>query len=276
MSIRTGFYLPNFGLFGDARLLSELAAEAEAAGWDGVFLWDHLQVTEPAVDPWVALAAMALATERLRLGPLVTPVPRRHIAKLAREIVTLDHLTNGRVIFGAGAGYSLLPDYTSFGDAGDARQRAAKLDEGLGVLAQLWSGAAVNFNGEHYQIDTPGFARPVQQPRVPIWTAATHGAARPLARAARWDGLICAAQYGLEVEADDVATMVQRVRQTRADDIPFEVIRFGQTAGPEDTETVTACAQAGVTWWIEYTYPNPTTLEATRARIAQGPPFIAG
>ncbi|MHC9295762.1 LLM class flavin-dependent oxidoreductase [Mycobacterium sp. LTG2003] len=272
--MQAGFYIPNFGCWGDARILGDLAHEAEDCGWDGLFLWDHLQVIEPTVDPWIALTVMALRTRRLRLGTLVTPVPRRHIAKLAREVSTLDQLSGGRMIFGAGAGYALLPDYAAFGDITDARQRAVRLDEGLGVLADLWSGAAVDHHGEHFDVTTDGFAPPAQRPRVPVWTAATHGASKPLARAARWDGMICAAQYGLDVEPAVLRDMVQAVERIRGATAGFDVVRFGQTGDATDNATVTACAEAGATWWMEYTFPTITTLEATRERLHAGPPRV--
>jgi alkanesulfonate monooxygenase SsuD/methylene tetrahydromethanopterin reductase-like flavin-dependent oxidoreductase (luciferase family) len=223
------------------------------------------------------LTAMALRTSSIRLGTLVTPVPRRHIAKLAREVSTLDRLANGRMILGAGAGYALLPDYSAFGDVTDARVRAARLDEGLEVLAALWSGDPVEHRGSHFTVSTEGFAPPVQRPRVPVWTAATHSTVTPIARAARWDGMICAARYGLEVEAADVQEMVAAVTGHRAEAGhcgPFDVIRFGQTADASDVTTVSACEQAGATWWMEYTFPTLTTLAQTRERLHKGPPRL--
>lgn len=255
-------------------MLAELARDAEIAGWDGVFLWDHLEVIEPTVDPWIALAAMAIATSTIRLGTLVTPVPRRHVAKLAREVGTLDQLSAGRVIFGAGAGYAALPDYSAFGDSGTATERAAKLDEALTVLDQLLSGGAVEHDGPHYQVRTNGFTPTVQRPRVPIWTATTKSATNPLARAARWDGMICADEYGLEVEPGDLAAMLEKVTALRGTGSPFDVIRFGHTEGPRDTSVVHACREAGATWWMEYTFPRITDIEGTRRRVRQGPPAV--
>ena len=188
--MKFGFYTPNFDYCGDAKLLAELAYEAEQAGWDGFFIWDYLQVIDPAADPWVALVAMAVRTERIRLGPLVTPVPRRHIAKLAREVITLDHLWNGRVILGVGAGYASLPDYAAFGDGADARVRAAELDEGLEVLAELMSGNPVQHHGEHYQVECSAFQPSLQRPHVPLWVAASWPSKKPLERAAQWDGVV--------------------------------------------------------------------------------------
>ncbi|MFD8098457.1 LLM class flavin-dependent oxidoreductase [Nocardia fluminea] len=273
--MKMGLYLPNFGCCGEAAVLAELAREAEDAGWDGVFVWDHLQVVEPTADPWIALTAMAIATSTIRLGTLVTPVPRRHIAKLAREVSTLDQLSSGRVVLGAGAGYSALPDYSAFGDTGTAAERAAKLDESLTVLDQLWSGNPVEHDGPHYQVKTDGFTPTVQRPRVPIWTAATKSAAKPLARAARWDGVICADAYSLEVEPDDLKVMVEKVKTARNLDTPLDVIRFGRTKNPKDTSVVEACALAGATWWMEYTFPHITDIEGTHKRVRQGPPRVA-
>src|SRR5262245_2261037 len=161
--MKFGFYTPNFDFCGDARVLAELAREAEDAGWDGYFIWDHLQFGEPTADPWVALTAMALRTQRIRLGPLVTPVPRRHIAKLAREVITLDHLSGGRVVLGVGAGFPGLPDYGAFGDSGDPKIRAARLDEGLEVLTALWSGEPVKHHGVYYRVECGAFSRPCRR-----------------------------------------------------------------------------------------------------------------
>ncbi len=178
-----------------------------------MFLWDHPQVVEPAADPWIALTAMTLATERVRLGTLVTPVPRRHIAKLARELGTLDQLSGGRMVLGAGAGYSALPDYAAFGDSSD-----------------------------------------------------------PAVRAARWDGVICADTYGLEIEPDALRAMVDDVTARRSPGAPFDVIRFGHTDGASDDALVRACAQAGATWWMESSFPALAGIDEVRDRLRDGPP----
>src|SRR5215211_309557 len=131
--MRYAINMPHFGPFGDPRRLAELAREAEQAGWDGFFLWDHLLFEQPLpmVDPWVAMAAMAMTTERIKLGALVTPLPRRRPRKLAREIVTLDHLSNGRLIVGVGIGGDWWGEYSAFGESPDDKLHAAMLDEGL-------------------------------------------------------------------------------------------------------------------------------------------------
>jgi alkanesulfonate monooxygenase SsuD/methylene tetrahydromethanopterin reductase-like flavin-dependent oxidoreductase (luciferase family) len=267
-----GFYTPNFGFCGDARLLADLAYEAEETGWDGFFIWDQLQYIEPAADPWIALAAMAMRTKRIRLGPLITPVPRRHVAKLAREVVTLDHLSGGRVIFGVGAGYPAFPEYTAFGDSGDGKVRAAMLDEGLEVLAGLWSGNPVKHHGIHYRIDCAAFQPALQKPRVPVWVAATWPSRKPLRRAACWDGVAPMGPAGLDVEQDDLRRIVRYVREQRAGGGQYDVVKFGQTKDPHDTAKVEACAEAGATWWLEYILTWNTSLAATRARLHKGPP----
>lgn len=109
---------PNFGDYSEPRLLAELAKEAEDAGWDGFFLWDHIGADWPlpVADPWIALAAMAMTTRRIKLGPLVTPLPRRRPWKLARETATLDHLSHGRLILGVGIGSDRAHEYSCFAE----------------------------------------------------------------------------------------------------------------------------------------------------------------
>jgi alkanesulfonate monooxygenase SsuD/methylene tetrahydromethanopterin reductase-like flavin-dependent oxidoreductase (luciferase family) len=189
--MRHGVYLPNFDLFGEAGVLVELASLAEASGWDGFFIWDHLQWpdAEPAVDPWVALGAIAANTDRLRLGPMVTPLPRRDIVKLARETASVDRLSGGRLVLGVGLGWEGIPEWDSFGHEPDKRVRAEILDEGLDVLAALWSGEPVDHRGAHFQVVTPGMAPPAQVPRVPVWVGGGWPATRPFRRAAQWDGV---------------------------------------------------------------------------------------
>jgi alkanesulfonate monooxygenase SsuD/methylene tetrahydromethanopterin reductase-like flavin-dependent oxidoreductase (luciferase family) len=276
--IKYGFITTNFDYCGEARLLAELAREAEGAGWDGFFVWDHIQWGgEPTVDPWVALAAMAMTTERIRLGPMITPLPRRHIAKLARETVSLDRLSKGRLILGVGAGAKEHPEYTAFGDFGDPKTRASRLDEGLEVLTALWSGKPVKHAGKFYRAETEGFAPPLQQPRIPIWVAATWPHRKPLARAARWDGLApihSGAVEGKLVTPDELAQMIAVTRELRSQDGPFDVAQFGVTSDAEDTAQVGAYAEAGATWWVEGVFTWLMDLDYPRRRIRSGPPRI--
>ena len=270
--MKFGFYTPNFDFCGNARTLAELAAEAEGSGWEGFFLWDHLQFREPTVDPWIALAAMTMRTERLRLGTLVTPLPRRHLAKLAREVLSLDRLSDGRLTLGLGAGFESFPEYRAFGDEADPKVRAAMLDEGLEVLSRLLSGGPVKHSGTHYRVESEAWDPGVQTPRVPIWLAATWPARRPLRRAARWDGVALTGAAGLEVPLEDLRSSVRYIAELRSSSAPFDVVRFGRSRGSGDSEAAQASAEAGATWWLESIYPWETTLEATRERIRLGPP----
>jgi alkanesulfonate monooxygenase SsuD/methylene tetrahydromethanopterin reductase-like flavin-dependent oxidoreductase (luciferase family) len=177
---RHGIYLAPFEELSEPRAVAELAARAEACGWDGFFVWDHVKYRAPVqklADPWITLAAVAVATERLVIGPMVTPIARRRPHQLARETVTLDRLSGGRLVLGVGLGSLRTGEFDpeEFGEEGDARARAGLLDEGLGKLAEYWDG---EFE-----------PRPLQVPRIPVWVASRWPHRRPLRRAARWDGL---------------------------------------------------------------------------------------
>jgi alkanesulfonate monooxygenase SsuD/methylene tetrahydromethanopterin reductase-like flavin-dependent oxidoreductase (luciferase family) len=276
--MKYGFIATNFDYCGDARLLSDLAREAEDCGWDGFFLWDHIQWGgEPHVDPWVAFAAMAMTTERIRLGPMITPLPRRHIAKLARETVSLDRLSNGRLVLGVGAGAADRPEYTAFGDFGTPKERAARLDEGLDVLTALWSGQPLDHRGTYYRAETEGFAPPVQQPRIPVWVAATWPARKPMQRAARWDGIAplhAETPQGKLLSPDELGQMVKTVREFRETDAPFDVAQFGATRSADDNRNVAAYAEAGATWWVEGIFTWVMDLDYARKRIRSGPPRV--
>ena len=181
MPVRRGIFVAPFDELADPRRLAALAARAEARGWDGVFLWDHVSYDAPVravLDPWVALAAIATATERVVLGPLVTPLARRRVQKLARETATLDLLSGGRLVLGAGLGGDRGGELSAWGEEEDPRARAALLDDGLARLDELWAGGF-----EPRPVVSPA------RPRIPVWLAARWPNRRPVARAARWDGV---------------------------------------------------------------------------------------
>jgi alkanesulfonate monooxygenase SsuD/methylene tetrahydromethanopterin reductase-like flavin-dependent oxidoreductase (luciferase family) len=186
-----GVYLSSVGDYSNPSLLADLALEAEEYGWDGVFIWDHIGQPNAAADPWVALAAMAMKTKKVKLGPIVTPVARRRPWKLARETATLDHLSNGRLILGVGLGWS-ANEFEAFGENGEPRIRAQKLDEGLDIITSLWRGKPFSYHGEHFQVKEACFLpSPIQTPRIPIWACGAWGDKKaPFRRAARWDGAI--------------------------------------------------------------------------------------
>ncbi|HET7042911.1 MAG TPA: LLM class flavin-dependent oxidoreductase, partial [Gemmatimonadales bacterium] len=271
-----GISVPNFAIFGDCRVLAGLARNAEAAGWDGFFIWDHLLFWKgmdmPIVDPWVALAAIALATERVRIGPMVAPLARRRPWKAAREAVSIDHLSNGRLILGVGLGEPVQADFAPFGEATDPRVRARQLDESLDLLTGLWSGKPFSYAGEHFRIDDVTFLPPpVQSPRIPIWVAGVWPNKPPVRRAARWDGYfpIRSGDDGEfpPVTAADARAIGTYLAAHRTSADPIDLVITGQTHNrPQDIERVSALAAVGTTWWLESLDPWDSTLDETRAR----------
>ncbi len=289
--MKYGVYLPNFGAFGDARRLASLAQEAEEAGWDGFFIWDHINRSfkTTVVDPWVALSAVALSTQRVRIGARVTPLARRRPWKLARETVSLDRLSNGRLIMGVGLGSTggQEVEWGNFGEETDLKVRGKMLDEGLDVLTGLWSGQPFAYEGEHYRIkETQFLPPPVQTPRIPVWVAGKWPAKPPFRRAARWDGMM---PHQFDPKIDEASQMKEAVQFTlsqRSSSDPFDVA-FSTPPTPGDDPARAAArvapfAEAGVTWWLEDIYPNhfggswegEWPVEAMRRRILQGPPGI--
>jgi alkanesulfonate monooxygenase SsuD/methylene tetrahydromethanopterin reductase-like flavin-dependent oxidoreductase (luciferase family) len=280
--MRHAVNLPNFGPYADPRIVAGLAADAEATGWDGLFVWDHVTFIKDwnleIGDPWIILTAAALATQRIRLGTMVTPVPRRRPSKLARETVTLDRLSGGRLVLGVGLGSPPEDEYGTFGEKTDTGTLAGRLDEGLEVLTGLWSGRPFSFHGQHYKVADVTFRpTPLQQPRIPVWVAGTWPGKGPFRRAARWDGVV---PMKLTEEPEplapgEVAQVVEAVRAHRPDQEPFEVMVGGATTGHDlvaDHEVVGALTDAGATWWSEWLSPLRGDLDTIRARIRQGPP----
>ena len=266
--MRFGLHVPQLGVLGDPTALVDLAQRAERAGWDGFFVWDHVmhRGDPEACDPWVALGAIAATTERLTIGPLVTPLPRRRPWKVAREVVTVDRLSNGRAVLGVGIGTDSYGEYTKFAEpATDDRARAAHLDEALALITALWSGERVTHAGDHYRAtDVVQIPRPVQQPRVPIWCAAAWPNRLPLRRAARWDGVVPVGR----LEPGDVAAIVAEIRRHRASDAPFDV---ALPSIHTTTTDIAAYETAGVTWWLASIRPSDP-LDASRALVDRGPP----
>ncbi|MBV8357062.1 MAG: LLM class flavin-dependent oxidoreductase [Deltaproteobacteria bacterium] len=270
--------LPNFGDYGDPRVLADLAGEAEQHGWDGFFIWDHIIAgAMPVADTTVTLAAIALGTHRIRFGPMVIPLPRRSPWTVAREALTLDHLSNGRLILGIGAGGDWFAELTTFGLAVNDAVRAEQLDEGLTILAALVSGKEAALQGKHYMVEpTRFFPMPIQQ-RIPIWIAARWPRLRPFRRAAKYDGV---APVSADIEADLTVQQTREVHaliaKFRMSTTPFDIIQFGTTDGRshEDARKVAGFAEAGATWWLEAPNPWKSTIAQVRERIRFGPPKI--
>lgn len=272
--MRYGIDVADIGEWAEPGLVVEAAQLAEEAGWDALFLWDHLAYAwgVPAADPWVILAAVAQATVRLRLGTAVTPLPRRRPAVVATAVATLDRLSGGRVIFGAGLG-GVPAEFTAFGEPGEASDRAAMLDEGLDVVTGLWSGQPVTHAGRFYQVEAITLAPlPVQRPRPPVWIGGTSGAARR--RAARWDGWIIDGsdeQGAMTVPPDRVAADAAAIAAVRPAGAPFDIAVIAESAGPGDAGAA-AYADAGATWWLEHIHGRRGSRASSLARICAGPP----
>lgn len=273
-----GLDVGTVGAFADPRLLAELASDAEAAGWDGFFLWDILfggsrAAPEPVADPWVALTAIALATSRIRLGVFMTPLARRRPWDVARCVATVDQLSSGRVIFGAGLGYR-HDEFVAIGEDSAAAVRAAKLDESLDIIDQLWRGEPVTFSGQHYKLESVAILpAPYQQPRVPVWTAAGWPRERPLHRAARWDGtyLMTENQETHELlRPDEVAAVRACLAEMRGNHVPPDIAVNGDISrSNRPADVVARYEQAGATWWVELCADTP---DEQRYRIRRGPP----
>jgi alkanesulfonate monooxygenase SsuD/methylene tetrahydromethanopterin reductase-like flavin-dependent oxidoreductase (luciferase family) len=265
---RSALWLPLFDELADPLAVARLAAEAEEAGWHGVFVWDQLRWGAPVrqvADPWISLAAIATATEQVRLGPMVTPLPRRRPAKVARETATLDSLSRGRLILGVGIGSDRFAgELSRTGEQLDDRLRGLMLDESLQILEVAWSGEPVHHRGEHYTIDGVQFLpRPVQRPGVPVWVAGFPGNVKPLRRAARYDGFFPA---NLE-HPDQLSEVVATIAELRRDDAAPYDIAVGLPVGVDPVPY----AEAGATWWMPEFAPDVVSLDGVRAVLRDGP-----
>jgi alkanesulfonate monooxygenase SsuD/methylene tetrahydromethanopterin reductase-like flavin-dependent oxidoreductase (luciferase family) len=229
----------------------------------------------PVFDPWVVLTAVAERTERIRLGPMVTPVARRRPWKLARETATLDHLSRGRLILGVGLGFPPDAEFGLLGEDPDDRVRAARLDEGLDVLARLWSGELVDHDGAHYHVrETQFLPTPLQRPRIPVWVAGTWPSRPPFRRAARWDGVF---PQGLDADGRMIPLdpagyreVLAFVAEHRREAGAFDVVACGVANG--DRAAVAPFEEAGATWWFESDEGYPGWQERMLERIRSRPP----
>ena len=250
MSARHGVFVAPFEELSEPRVVADLAQRAEARGWDGFFVWDHVGYSEPVralADPWITLAAVAVATERLVIGTLVTPLARRRAHQLARETVSLDRLSGGRLVLGVGLGSGRTGEFDAgrFGEESDARARARLLDERLDRVQAYWDG---EFE-----------PRPLQRPRIPVWAAAVWPHRRPVRRAARWDGLFPIELPGPEALAE-LAGEVEALRASAGAQTPFELVvtnRPGTDPAP--------WIAAGATWCLTGFGAQPTRAEVVEA-----------
>lgn len=261
---------------GDPLAQVELAVRAEAVGWDGVFTYDAIDIAgSDMYDPWTLLGAMALATSRVTLGAMVFAPTRRRPWKVAREAMTIDHLSRGRLVVPVGLGALDDHGFGTVGEATDNAERAAILDETLAILDGLWSGEPFAHEGTRYRFGPMTFSpRPVQRPRIPIWAALRWPGEASMARALRWDGAVLQT-----TDPGEVATIVATIASRRAEQGssgPYEVVAQGST--PPDPAAATAIVQpfahAGATWWVDGDWAGATPASLL-ARIAAGPPRVS-
>ncbi len=278
----------------DPELAVELAPLAEASGWDAFFVWEGIWAT----DPWATLAAAAMVTERIRLGTMLTPVPRRRPWELAGQTMTVDRLSKGRVILSAGLGVpqEFEQRFWIFEDDPGRRVRAELLDEGLEMMQQLWQGEPFEYEGEHFRARRTETMLPpaiVQQPRITTWVVGVWPRMRSMRRVARYDGWIPnyappnatgidpleqQRTYTPDIAAEAVAWIRSERERTGLADRAFDVIQEGTTSGTDraaDAAVVRSWAAAGVTWWLESNWQVPAheVAEYARARITAGPPL---
>ena len=270
--MRLGLYIPLFDELADPVLVARLCAEAEEAGWDGVFVWDHVRWREPVVDvadTQITLAAIASATERIRLGPMVTPLARRRPAKVARETATLDRLSDGRLTLGVGLGSDRFgSEYSITGEELDDRRRARMLDEALEILQAAWSGELVRYRGEHYTVDAMRFLpRPMQRPGIPIWVAGFYGKPKPLRRAIRYQGFF---PVGLE-HPDQLAEIARELTRLRQEMGPDAADPFDIAVELEPGSDPVPYAAAGATWGLVAFPWDPVSVDQVRGVIQAGP-----
>jgi alkanesulfonate monooxygenase SsuD/methylene tetrahydromethanopterin reductase-like flavin-dependent oxidoreductase (luciferase family) len=260
-----------------------IAREAERAGWDGVFLWDHINIFGETpvdlADPWVLLTLIASATERIAIGPMVTPVPRRRPWVLARQTATLDRVSNGRLILGVGLGFPPDTEFTNFGEEADAKTRAGKLDEGLAVLSGLWTGETFEFSGSHYRVGRTRFLpATVQRPRPPVIVAGTWPLMAPLRRAARWDGYFPLRMLP-DGEADPLTPgdvrEIRRLLDEARGGRPAEIVVSEESEGERlEGDRLAALAEAGATWYLDGLSTRHMSFEQLLDRIKAGPPVL--
>lgn len=272
--MKTAFVFPG----GSVQQAVRCGLAAEAAGWDGFFVWDPVW----GVDPWVTLAAVAVQTERIRLGTMITPLSRRRPWTLAGQTATLDQLSNGRVILAVGLG-ATDTGFGNFGEATDRKTRAGLLDEGLEILTGLWHGQPFSYQGKHYRVTPVDFfppAPPVQQPRIPIWVVGAWPFPKSIARAARYDGIL-PSKKGTggfrQVDPQDLIELRSAIDAQRDGAGTFDIVIEGSTAGDDPlqaAEILAPWATAGATWWIESMWDAGEDLERVMARVWQGPPRI--
>ncbi|MHA2357529.1 MAG: LLM class flavin-dependent oxidoreductase [Candidatus Heimdallarchaeaceae archaeon] len=267
----------------------KIASKAENAGWDGVFVWDAISVgpkSNPMKinDPWIVLALIAENTEKVRIGTYVTGLPRRRPWKLAREMITLDHLSNGRLTVTLATGAADDAAFSLVNEEPDVKIRARKLDEGIDVLKGLLSGEQFSYQGEYFQINEMILhPPPIQKPCIPMWIVGVWGRKNSFNRTLKCEGI---APISLKdgkisgITPKELKCMSKFLKEEVKLTKQFDIIVDGETPGDDTKKAssiITPWQEAGATWWMENAYFQPWSnggLEGLHKRIKLGPPTL--
>ena len=283
--MKQAIYVPNFGDWGNASSLIRLTKATEAAGFHGLFLWDHINITGAegldTIDATVALTLIARESSTLKFGPIVTPIARRRPWKLARELISLDQLSKGRLIFGAGLGEPEELEFSAFGENYSGKVRARRLDEGLEILDSLARGRVTSFSGNYFNLEKVKFKpKAVQAPRFPVWIAATLPYKSGVHRSLDWDGIFPVVMPKNDPmiwenwfpSIEQFRLTVGRIKKDLTDNRSFDFIASGKL-GERNTKSCSYSEyeDAGATWWFHWVDETPGTFEETIEKVLAGP-----
>lgn len=277
--VKFGIYVPNYGnTFGNAVNLANLAKLAESHNWDGFFIWDHILV-EPKqgpkiCNPWIALGLMGYVTEKIIIGSTVTPLPRRKPWELAREVSTVDQISNGRVILGVGLGHPPEVEYKSFGEDTNVKIRREKLDESLAILQGLWKDEVFSFKGKHYNLEEMTFVPKPVNKTIPIWVAGQYPLKGPINRASKYNGMIpLPMNFDGDLSLKDFQDITRKIISLGGKS-SFDLVRIMNVpTSAESSDDLLSFSDAGVTWFLHFFKVN-TALSTVEKRIKQGVPEI--